>query len=187
MIWFTSDLHLRHKRILSIGKGRPFGSIEEMESIIIKNWNNKVSPDDTVYVLGDVFWGQNSSQIKNIMSKLNGNKILIIGNHDRITPNIKSDCWLDILPYAEISIADKNIVLSHYPIFEWNGFYYGSYHLYGHTHGTLNLAQYTMMRDRSNGNCWDVGVDNNNFEPVSFDEIKEKIEKNIKNILTNES
>lgn len=185
MIWFTSDLHLRHQRILTIGKGRPFGSTEEMESIIIKNWNSKVDINDTVYVLGDVFWGQNSEQIKKIMTKLNGKKILVYGNHDRIMPNVKSDCWLEVCSYKEISIGDNKIVLSHYPIYEWNGFFYQSYHFHGHTHATLNLAEKTLPR--GNGNCWDVGVDNNDFTPVSFDEIKEKIEKNIKNLLTNES
>ena len=187
MIWFTSDTHFWHKKILTIGKGRPFKTIEDMEQRFIENWNKKVKPEDTVYHLGDFCWGSNVKRIKGLLDSLNGQKILIVGNHDRLENYYKSGSFADICKYKEIDIDNEHIVLFHTPIFEWNGFYYGSYHLYGHTHVTLNLAQYTMMRDRPNGNCWDVGVDNNNFEPVSFDEIKEKIEKNIKNILTNES
>jgi calcineurin-like phosphoesterase family protein len=177
MIYFTSDLHFRHKNILTIGKGRPFGTVEEMEGVLIKNWNKKVNPTDDIYVLGDVFWGQNSEQIRKIMAKLNGIKHLIVGNHDRIMPNEQSGCWNEIVHYKEIIIDKQKVVLSHYPIFEWCGYYYGSYHFYGHTHGSLDLSKYTAMTPRPNLNCWDVGVDNNNFEPVSFEEICKKIEK----------
>lgn len=180
MIFFTSDLHLSHEKILSIGSGRPFASIEEMNNTIYDKWNSKVSKDDTVYVLGDVFWNQNSTQIKNIMSKLNGYKFLVSGNHDRMMPNIKSNAWFEIVQYKELDINGRKIVLSHYPIFEWNGFYYHSVHLYGHVHGHMNLAQYTLSR--GNGNCWDVGVDNNGFEPISYEEVLEKIENNKKQL-----
>ena len=57
MKFFTADLHLNHKAILTMGHGRPFKSLEEMEEIIVNNWNKKVSSRDDVYVLGDVFWG----------------------------------------------------------------------------------------------------------------------------------
>lgn len=182
MKWFTSDLHLNHKNILTMGKGRPFKTLEEMENTIVKNWNKKVSPKDDVYVLGDVFWNMNDIQIQKVMDKLNGHKHLIIGNHDRINPNTKSNRWAEIAESKTLEMDNTAVILSHFPIFEWAHYYYGSYHLYGHTHGTLNLAQYTMMRERPNGNCWDVGVDNNNFEPVSFEEIKEKIRENIERL-----
>jgi len=180
MKFFTSDWHINHKFIISAGKGRPFKSLDEMANVLIKNWNNKVSKGDDVYCLGDMFWDMNEYQIQAFMDKLNGNKHLITGNHDRIPQNVKSNRWVEITNYKELSIDHKKVVLSHFPIFEWEWFYNGSYHLHGHTHGTLNLAEYTLQRDRPNGNCWDVGVDNNNFEPLTFDEIKEKIDKNIK-------
>ena len=67
MIYFTSDLHFSHKNILNMGHGRPFSSTEEMNQKLIENWNKKVtSNEDMVYVLGDVFWGQNSDQIISI-------------------------------------------------------------------------------------------------------------------------
>lgn len=183
MKFFTSDWHINHKAILSMDSHtRPFKSLEEMANVLIKNWNNKVSSGDDVYCLGDMFWNMNEYQIQEFMDKLNGNKHLIVGNHDRLTQNIKSNRWVEITNYKEISENNKKIVLSHFPIAEWQWFYYNSYHLYGHTHGTFNLAQFTLQRERPNGNCWDVGIDNNNYEVLSFNEIVEKIDKNIKQL-----
>jgi len=179
MKFFTADWHINHKFILTAGKGRPFKSLEEMQETLIKKWNNKVSKGDDVYCLGDMFWSLNEYQIQKIMDKLNGKKHLITGNHDKLAPYVKSNRWVEITNYKEISEDNKKVVLTHFPIFEWQWFYNDSYHLYGHTHGTLNLAQYTLQRKRPNGNCWDVGVDNNNYEPVSFEEIKKKIDQNI--------
>ena len=185
MKWYTSDLHFNHKNILTIGKSRPFKTIDEMGETFIKNWNNKVLKNDDVYCLGDMFWNMNEYQIQSYMDKLNGNKHLILGNHDRIEPNIKSNRWVEIVNYKEISDDNNRIILFHFPISEWQWYYYNSYHFYGHTHGTFNLAEETLKRKRPNGNCWDVGVDNNNFEPVSFEEIRQKIEENKKKIEVN--
>ncbi len=183
MEWFTSDTHFWHKKILSMGVGRPqFKSIEDMEQRIIENWNRKVKPEDTVYILGDFCWGGNVKRIKGLLDSLNGKKTLVIGNHDRLDNYYKTSSFVDIVQYKEIRIGDDWICMNHFPIAEWDGYYYGSYHLYGHTHGTFNLAEETLKRKRPNGNCWDVGVDNNNFEPVNFEEIKEKIKKNIEHI-----
>lgn len=180
MKFFTSDFHVGHKAILSMSSHtRPFKNLDEMAEVFVKNWNNKVSKGDDVYCLGDMFWSMNEYQIQAYMDRLNGHKHLITGNHDRLPPNIKANRWVEVTNYKEISEDNTKIVLSHFPIFEWQWFYYNSYHLYGHTHGTLNLAQYTLQRERPNGNCWDVGVDNNNYAPVSFEEIKKKIDKNI--------
>lgn len=174
MLFFTSDLHLGHKNVLH-NSNRPFASIEEMEETIIKNWNKKVQEHDTVYVLGDTFWGYNSEKIKSIMNRLNGYKVLIIGNHDKIGPNQKSDSWLKITPYEEIVIDNEHIILSHYPIAEWNRCWYGSYHLYGHCHGHFNLSEITKNLPHKNTKCMDVGVDTNNYEPYSWNEIKAKL------------
>ena len=180
MKYFTADLHLNHKTILTAGSGRPFKSLDEMQDTIIKNWNNKVSSKDDVYVLGDVFWNMKDYQIRQVMDKLNGHKHLIIGNHDRINPNAMANRWVEIVESKILEMDSTAVILHHTPEMEWEHYYYDSYHLYGHVHGTLNLAQYTMLRPHQNMNCWDVGVDNNNFEPISFEEIKNKIKENIK-------
>lgn len=186
-IFYTSDQHFGHKNILTMGKGRPFNSIEEMQQIMISKWNKKVQPDDTVYILGDFCWGFNSKKIKELVSKLNGNKILIVGNHDRLNDYYKSASFQDIVSYHEVKDGDDRVVLFHFPISEWNGYYYGSYHLYGHTHGTYQLLEETSKRNRANTNCWDVGVDNNDFEPVSLEEIKQRIRQYIEDLNVNKS
>ena len=182
MKFFTADCHFNHKSILKLGSGRDFKSIEDMNDTIIKKWNDKVSSKDDVYILGDMFWGMNEFQIQSYMDKLKGHKHLIIGNHDKINEYVKSNRFKEIVQYKELEMDNTGVILTHYPLAEWDGFYYGTYHLYGHVHGTFNLAEFTLKRERPNGNCWDVGVDNNNFEPVTFEEIKEKIRQNIRNI-----
>ena len=174
-IFFTSDLHIGHKKILTMGKGRPFNTIEEHDKTLIDNWNKKVSPNDLVYVLGDMFWNYNSKQIKEILSQLNGKKHLILGNHDRVIHNEKSNCWEEIIPYKELTINDDVIILCHYPLAEFKHCFRGSYHLHGHTHGTYDYSNHNYPH--GNHNIYDVGVDTNDFEPKSWEEIKEIIRK----------
>lgn len=79
--YFSSDLHFSHKNILTLS-GRPFASVEEMNEAIISRWNGTVRDDDTVWVLGDVAMGSIADSLA-LCARLNGNKILLCGNHDR--------------------------------------------------------------------------------------------------------
>lgn len=81
--FFTSDLHLGHARILELGSGRPFANIGEHNMKIVNNWNNVVSPEDTVFLLGDIVMGEFEKNIE-LIRLLNGEKFLVAGNHDRI-------------------------------------------------------------------------------------------------------
>ena len=81
MILFTSDLHLGHKNILKLCN-RPFSSIEEMDAVLIENWNRKVHKNDQVYILGDLMY-RNEKLPEEYLRQLNGKKHLITGNHDR--------------------------------------------------------------------------------------------------------
>lgn len=146
-----------------------------MNEEIIKRWNKKIRINDIVYVLGDVCWGWNSDKIQQTFSKMNGIKYLIIGNHDKFGPHQKSNIWAEITPYKRIEIDNERIILSHYPIAEWDCAWHGSIHLYGHTHGKFNLAEFTKLMPHKNIRCMDVGVDTNNYEPYSWDEIKVKL------------
>lgn len=172
MIFFTSDLHLNHRNVIKLSN-RPFVSIEQMKEKIIENWNNKVSHNDIVYVLGDVFWNLNSKEIQEIMIRLNGVKYLVIGNHDRKTHNRKSNCWEDMMDYHELVLDGIQVVLSHYPFAEWHGCWRGSVMLHGHVHGTFDFS--TLNTPHKNKRIFDVGVDVNNFTPISWDEIKAKL------------
>ena len=85
MKYYIGDLHFGHKKVLEFDN-RPFETFEEMNETIIENWNNVVTKNDDVYILGDMFWKNDLAE--DIMSRLNGNKYLILGNHDRISvPN----------------------------------------------------------------------------------------------------
>jgi calcineurin-like phosphoesterase family protein len=79
--WFTSDLHLNHENIIRYCD-RKASSTSEMNETIVSNWNSRISQNDTVYVVGDVFLG-NPADAKPIIQRMNGKKILILGNHDR--------------------------------------------------------------------------------------------------------
>lgn len=174
MIFFTADLHFNHKNIIQYSN-RPYSSVQQMEEEIIKNWNKTVSHNDTVYVLGDFCFGWNSNKIKEVLSKLNGIKHLIVGNHDKVNPHKLSNEWASIDNYKEINIDNRYLILSHYPIAEWNGCWYGSIHLYGHCHGKFDLASVTQNLPHKNTRCMDVGFDTNNCQLWSWDDIKNKL------------
>ena len=167
MIYFTSDTHYSHKNIIKYSN-RPFSSVEEMNESLIDNWNKIVKPGDCVYHLGDLGFTK-EELMSSIVRRLNGQKFLIFGNHDknlRKAENVlKYFVWSK--DYFELNVQVKGekqkIVLAHYPFLTWNKSHHGSWHLHGHCHGTLPV---NMSAKRI-----DVGVDCFNYTPVSIDEI----------------
>ena len=79
-VYFTSDTHFGHEAIIRLTK-RPFSSVEEMDAVLVDGWNTTVSPEDTVYHLGD-FAHRNSRSAAHYRNLLNGTIHLILGNHD---------------------------------------------------------------------------------------------------------
>ena len=160
MKYFTADTHFNHTNMIEYCN-RPFKDVNEMNNILIQNWNNKVSKGDVVYHLGDFGF----SNVEPILKQLNGTKILIEGSHDG--NNIKKyyKYFAKVSPLIEIHEQNQTIILCHYCMRVWAKSHYNSWHLYGHSHGRLEPI----------GKSWDVGVDNNNFYPVSFDELKDII------------
>ena len=130
-----------------------------MNEEIIRRNNEIVSNNDTVHHLGD-FCLANSKIATSFLNRLNGNHIFIKGSHDY---------WLDnnTPTRLEINIGKQFIVLDHYAMRVWARSHYNSWQLYGHSHGKLPPQ----------GKQWDVGVDNNNFYPISFNEIVKIMEK----------
>lgn len=149
--WFSSDLHFGHKGILQFcPNSRPYASVEEMNQALIKNYQEQVSPEDHVYLLGDIFFCRADPAIE-IIKQLPGHKHLIYGNHDKV---IRSNSTLrsyftSISDYKEIKVEGRDVVLFHYPIWEWSRIQYGSYHLFGHVHGNTTVP----------GRAMDVGID----------------------------
>ena len=167
-IYFTSDHHFGHKNIIKFSK-RPFENIDEMDEILIQKWNEKVKPEDEVYYLGDL--GLCSiSKMRKILERLNGKIYLINGNHESAAQGCSTRFeW--IKDYHELVIKDDEfergkqlVVLFHYAIREWNASHWGTYHLYGHSHGSLS--------DDPTSLSFDIGVDCHDFYPLSYQEVK---------------
>ena len=161
-VFFTSDNHFGHRSILHLGNGRPFETVEEMDSVMIERWNATVGPLDEIWFLGD-FTFYNSTKTNEILEQLNGRKHAVWGNHDKEKGIRKKTSFFESTQeYAEIEVADQHLVLFHFPIASWHHVGKGAYHLHGHCHS--NLEDTDMRR-------LDVGVDGHTFYPWSFDEI----------------
>lgn len=179
MDYFISDLHMGHKNAISFDS-RPFTTIEEHDAAIIQNWNNRVTEEDTVYILGDISWHKNARTI-NIFKQLKGKKHLIVGNHDgRLIKNAELRSLFEtISDYKEILVNDENIVLCHYPIICYKNHYYGWYHFYGHVHNSWEHKLLKHMIDEMNEaypeayKLYNVGcmMDYMDYTPRTFDEI----------------
>lgn len=163
--WFSSDFHLGHKNIINYSN-RPFAGIQEMDDTIIRNMNAKVQPDDDLYFLGD-FCFADLDKGQKYLDRLNGNKYLILGNHDKVGRRLKG--WKEIRDYKEIRVNGQHIVLMHYAMRVWNKSHHGTWQLYGHSHGSLP--------DDPNALSFDVGVDCHNFQPLSFYDVKRIMSK----------
>ena len=167
-IYFTSDLHFGHANIIRFCN-RPYENVEEMDRALIENWNSVIDKDDTVYVLGDVFFCKFNDALK-IMDQLNGHKNLVYGNHDKVIRNndiLQKRFSLILDDLDEITIDNHKVILCHYPMWSWNQASRGSIQLHGHIH-----SNEPVQPDKRQ---YDVGVDNNNYFPVSWDDIKKKM------------
>lgn len=149
--WFTADLHFGHKSILKFASDtRPNClSVDDMNDKLMANWNSQVANLDHVYILGDLsFLSADKTEL--ILQQLNGIKHLIKGNHDHWINSTTSSYFASIKDYDTYKANGYRAVLFHYPIYSWNNCHHGSFHLHGHTHGSVNLG----------GKSLDVGIDN---------------------------
>jgi calcineurin-like phosphoesterase family protein len=173
---FISDTHWFHQNIIKYCN-RPFESVDEMNETLLTNWNAKVKPQDTVYFLGDFAFAPHD-KVKAILDQLNGNLHLCRGNHDKPL-NSLHHYFTSVFDLKTIMIQDPTcingvqpIVLCHYPLLTWDRQRYGAIHLHGHTHGNIKYDSKVKRID--------VGVDNWNFTPVSYEEIKLFLSTNYK-------
>ncbi len=168
-IYFTSDHHFGHKNIIKFSN-RPFSSVDEMDQEMINRWNEKVQPEDSVYHLGDV--GLCSpGRLREILDQLNGTIYLIKGNHEKSAMSCR-DRFEWVRGYHELKVEDADckkgvqlLCLSHYAMRVWNASHWGTYHLYGHSHGSLP--------DLPDSRSFDIGVDCHDFYPLDYQEVKD--------------
>lgn len=158
--WFTADHHFGHKRVIAFAR-RPFASVEEMDEDMVRRWNSVVAPGDTVYHLGDFAFADHTPYL----SRLKGQKRLIVGNHDHGNRVKAAKGWATVNEMLTVKIGETPIVLCHYALRVWDRSHYGALHFYGHSHGTLP----------GDSQSCDVGVDCWSFTPVSLEEIKQRL------------
>lgn len=179
MIWFTSDLHFCHNKSF-LYEPRGFISVQEMNDAIIRNWNQVVSDDDLVYILGDLMLNDNELGCK-CFNQLKGDKVIILGNHDtdnrkELYRHLRGVNGLSSIKYAhQIKYNGYNFYLSHYPTITSNNDYNKPLkkrliNLCGHTHTKDKFI------DMDKGIIYHVELDAHNNTPVSVEQIIEDLE-----------
>lgn len=183
-VFYTSDTHFGHARIIELCE-RPFGSVAEMDDLLVEWWNLTVKPNDIVYHMGDVTSGS-FGPLEHIQ-KLNGRKILIAGNHDACHPMHRE--WLKylpkyldagfeaVMPFARRKVAGIEFLMSHFP--------YSADHTDEPRHAQYRLRNngmplvhghvHTLYTERDLG--LNVGVDKWNYIPVREDYIVEWLKR----------
>ena len=156
--WFIADEHYGHTNIIGY-TNRPFKSVQEMNEAMISNHNKVVGQEDVVIHAGD-FTLKDKQYAAKIIKRLNGKHIFLKGSHDRWLNKNTNMIW-------EGMIEKQFVVICHYCLRTWARSHYNTWLLFGHSHGKLEPI----------GKSWDIGVDNNNFYPVSFEQIKEIMKK----------
>lgn len=178
MIWFTADTHFGDERVMTLCK-RPYGSVEQMNRALVNNINDCVGLKDELYILGDfASYMSLEGQVEAREAIFCENVHLVPGNHDRdwSKPLPDQPGWQPFIvepPIRRLKLdrahGGRWLVLSHYPIADWEGFGQGWIHLHGHIHA--RGAEYNEHNRGERILRFDVGVDANDFLPVSEDEV----------------
>jgi len=189
MIFFTSDQHFGHANIIKYCD-RPFVDTDEMEEVMISNWNGVVGFHDVVYCVGD--FSMTLVEMERVTKRLNGHKILIVGNHDHCHPSHKKSStsekreamiqkyidsgWNEVKICDSIKIGGESVQISHFPFRK---------HVFKEKHKSFSLSDdggwlicgHVHEKWKTKEKMINVGVDIWNFTPVSMEAIEEVIKK----------
>lgn len=178
-IFVTSDLHFGQDKPF-LYRPRGFTSIQEHDEAIIENWNSVVSPEDHVFILGDLMLGDNEHGMA-CMRRLNGSKSMVLGNHDTTNRKLLYAEIGEVLGYADIITVGKyRLYLSHYPTITSSWDYEKplksrTINLCGHSH-TNN-----KWKDWDKGVIYHCELDAHSCLPIPLvtiiDELKEKFDE----------
>ena len=166
-IWLISDTHFNHKNMIEWRTGRPgFSSVEEMNQLMIDNWNSNIKQGDIVYHLGDVFMGS-QDWFKSNWPRLNGRKRLIVGNHDDIKFLSCGGFFSKVLMWRKFQ--EFGILLSHVPLdkgslYNWKSDEY-LHNVHGHTHRNNHEDVDTYTN---------ICVEQTNYKPINIEEVRKK-------------
>lgn len=186
-VFFTSDTHFNHKAIIEYCH-RPFESVEQMNEILLKNWNNTVPEDGIVFHCGDFALG-GALAWKEILPKLNGEIHLILGNHDakNFRENYR-EFFASVQEQLTIDLGKKRLILTHFPLLCYHGTWgteMNIWNIHGHVHTCMD-AEFNSGKDFERMKLafptqYDVGIDFNDYKPISFDTLSEKINFQVEN------
>lgn len=172
--FFIADLHFGHKKIIEFEKEhRPFATIEEHNEELIKRWNEKVTKNDSVWVLGDFCFGKQNLEIAD---RLNGTKRLVMGNHDMYPAADYLKYFTRVCGVVEFS----GMILSHIPVHE-NQLERYTHNIHGHLHSKKvykKIFYYNKemkMKQLEDNRYINVSVEQINLTPISFGEIQKKL------------
>lgn len=170
MIWFTSDTHFGHANVLDFC-GRPWKTVDEMNDTLVATINAYVAPNDTLYHLGDFSFKMSVDDARELRKRIRCRNIhWIPGNHDKdwSQPNVAGTFQVEPSIATLKLEGGRKIVMCHYPIMDWPGLGHGAIHLHGHIHSTPEYNEWNrdmrLLR-------YDVGVDANEYAPVSIDRV----------------
>jgi len=171
--YFTSDWHFGHTNIIKFCD-RPFGSIKEHDDTLLDRINSRVNENDSLYFLGDGFFRSPKFYLDKILCE---NIFYILGSHDKQVQKCQ-DRFKFMGYQLSISLGKDIVFMSHCAHLVWPKSHYGSTHLYGHSHGNLGRRDETDYQKAvklitSHSKSMDVGVDTHNFNPYSWDEVRE--------------
>lgn len=191
--FFTADTHFGHANIIKycqrpqydesdfdsqgewLSKSMAGRRVYDMDSFLISKWNEIVTNKDDVFHLGDFCFGLRNDAIRYLSELQFGTFNFIWGNHDRGMEDLYRALRDNRVPHfvrnkvrflgglKEVKVERQRIVLCHYAMRVWDKSHHGSWHLYGHSHGSLP--------DDPNALSIDVGVDVHGYRPISFDEV----------------
>ena len=179
MKYLVSDTHFFHNKVIQF-MNRPYKDSNEMTEKIIEEWNSIVKPEDSIYHLGDFFFGTDYDAIKSVLSRLNGTITLIAGNHD--TPNkVAFLATNGIRVCAGINV--EGVLLTHYPVHPSllsdlsprSGGEKDTLNIHGHTHhGSMEDPRYFNM-------CWDVREKDGGQHILRLSDVKARIREQMIN------
>ena len=167
--WLVSDTHFGHEKTCTVFKRddgtplRPFNSVEEMDEEMVKRWNDRVRPKDKVYHLGDVVINR---KFLSILSRLNGDKVLIRGNHDIFKLEDYTKYFRDIRGYHVMN----GMILSHVPVHPESLGRFGV-----NIHGHLHYQRVKTNNDGIDTRYHCVCVEQTDYAPISFEEVSKRI------------
>jgi calcineurin-like phosphoesterase family protein len=178
-IFFTSDYHAFHKKILILGKGRPFRDLDEHNSALVDRHNAVVKPNDLVYNLGDFAMSCGWDQAYAFRQRLMGLQHFTWGNHDRPPTGkvawdmirMRPDCFVEVEHSFVLDLraygVKHPVTVGHFMMGTYTKSHRGAWNLYGHSHGQLPEEPRWMS--------FDVGVDAWDFAPVSIEQVAQKM------------